>query len=220
VSKVWDEVFARRRWGRWPTEDVIRLVAGFGTQRLDVLEVGTGGGAQLWYLEHEGHRSFGIDVSTVGIRQASERLREEAMPTRLVAADACLLPIAEASFDLVLDVETLAHVNEARVPLAWLEIARVLRPGGYFLSIAFTRSTYAALVGRPIGDHSVTDVHEGPIADVGQVAFVDEAILDSLAHRARLLRVECQIRSRTAGPNRLLIEELVYLARRPSSVEA
>ena len=92
----------------------------------DVLEVGCGGGSGLDALAAllEPRRLVGIDID----RDALARVRA---PAEVFAADVRALPFPDAAFDLVFDFGTLWHI--ARAADALVEIARVLRPGGYFI---------------------------------------------------------------------------------------
>jgi SAM-dependent methyltransferase len=218
TPSVWDGIFSARPWGRWPAEEVVRAVArlsGGGAQPLRVLEVGCGPGAQLWFLGHEGHTAVGIDLSEVGIAKASERLRAEDQVARLAVANALALPVAAASFDLVIDVEAFSCLHEDDTLTAWREAARVVRPGGHLVSIAFTPATYGAAQGRRLGTRTVTDVPDGPIGDLGVVSFLDEPTARDVARAAGLELVDVQLRSRTAGVDHDVVEELVLTLRKP-----
>jgi ubiquinone/menaquinone biosynthesis C-methylase UbiE len=214
TDHVWNRILAERAWGRWPAEDVVRAVARLRRAGLRVLEVGCGAGAQLWYLDHEGHRPVGLDVAPAGLDQARTRLADEGAKVPLVRGDARALPFAGRSFDLVLDVETFAHVPAGGAAPAWAEAARVLVPGGRLLTIGFTASTTGAGSGTAIDEHSVRDLTVGPLADLGTISFLDDARVDALASVTGLTLEDVQRRSRTVGPEHELIEELVVVARR------
>jgi SAM-dependent methyltransferase len=89
------------------------------------LDVGTGTGRYLPHLRDSGARLVvGVDLSLA-------MLGRHTQDARRICADACRLPFADASFDLVLsslmvgDIEQLSH---------WTcEAARVLAPGGHLI---------------------------------------------------------------------------------------
>ena len=68
----WDEKFQSGSWGKYPNEDLIRFVCGdFSKNRIErpkVLEIGSGTGANLWFLQNEGLDVSGIDSSKTGIK--------------------------------------------------------------------------------------------------------------------------------------------------------
>jgi SAM-dependent methyltransferase len=92
---------------------------------LDVLEVGCGGGSGLSALRTllAPRRLVGIDIDHAALARVHDAEAFE--------ADVRAMPFADASFDLVFDFGTLWHIARPRDAL--VEIARVLRPGGYFV---------------------------------------------------------------------------------------
>lgn len=220
---LWDDVFTRRAWGRWPAEEVVRAVSRLSAavgRPLVVLEVGCGPGPQLWYLEHEGHCAVGLDRSLVALVCARHRLRQEGCACRVTVGDAGTLPFRDGAFDLVLDVEAFSHNHEDVSTRLWVESARVLRRSGHLLSIGFTANTSGIATGTPVGARSVIDLTDGPLVGYGTVSLINEPGVHLLATAAGLEVIEVQFRSRTVGPDRWSVEEQVTLARvAPSTAE-
>jgi SAM-dependent methyltransferase len=102
-----------------------------------VLDLGVGTGRELSVLQDAGHVVVGVDISEKMLALCARRAR----PIELVRADLWAeLPFPSASFDAVLALHgTLSHppddeaVDDAIARLA-REIARVLRPGGVWLT--------------------------------------------------------------------------------------
>jgi SAM-dependent methyltransferase len=95
-----------------------------------VLDAGCGTGAMLAWAEGDlGARATGLDYSADALRFCRARTR-----AGLLQGDAAALPVAAASFDLVLSLDVIQHLprpgGDAR---ALAEIARVLAPGGRLL---------------------------------------------------------------------------------------
>ncbi|MEA2159345.1 MAG: hypothetical protein QOD66_1725 [Solirubrobacteraceae bacterium] len=67
---------------------------------------------------------IGVDLIASGLRKAHEQLPD----VRLLQADACALPLTDASINAVLSANLLEHIPDDRGALR--EIARVLVPGG------------------------------------------------------------------------------------------
>jgi SAM-dependent methyltransferase len=192
----------------------VRSMASLGQSALRVLEIGCGGGAQLWYLAVEGHQPVGLDFAPHALEQAAQLLEKRRVRAPLVLGEVGAIPFEAESFDLVLDVQTLSHLHDEDLPVAWREVASVLRPGGHFLSMGFTVETYGWTSGRRIGARTVVDIPDGPFADVGQVNFCTEDTTVGLGASAGIEAVQAQHQSRTVGSQRLNIAELVYLGRK------
>ncbi len=119
ASKFYAVSIASRRYYR---DLIVRDVAG-----RDVLEYGCGRGSAAFEIARAGGRVIGIDISTVGIAQATTRAEAEGVEARFERMDAEHLSFADARFDLIVGSGILHHLDMAR---AFAEVARVLRPGG------------------------------------------------------------------------------------------
>ncbi|MEM9313437.1 MAG: class I SAM-dependent methyltransferase [Pseudomonadota bacterium] len=86
------------------------------TEGLSVLDLGCGPRDQAVPLRHLGVNYVGVDYSNGDAD---------------MLADAHALPFAEASFDVVLSYAVLEHLHNPF--LAVSEVARILRPGGYYM---------------------------------------------------------------------------------------
>jgi ubiquinone/menaquinone biosynthesis C-methylase UbiE len=214
TDDVWERIFRERSWGRWPAEEVVRAVARIGRPGLRVLEVGCGAGAQLWYLAHEGHLPIGLDFAPAALGQAAARVTEEDLTVPLVRGDARALPFADASYDVVLDVEAWSCLPADAAAHAWREASRVLEPGGRVVSIGFTARTAGSDSGTQVDPHTVRDMTRGPLAELGTISFLDAARVDDLVASVGLRLDDVQVRTRTVGPEHELIEELVVVAAR------
>lgn len=97
----------------------------------EVLEVGCGRGSGAAFVaERFGvSRLVGLDFSEKAITSARNTHPDPGLS--FVCGDAEALPFADASFDIVLNVES-SHCYP-NVPRFMAEVARVLRPGGRFL---------------------------------------------------------------------------------------
>lgn len=97
---------------------------------LDVLEVGCGrGGGSEWIARTQGVKSMtGMDLAGSAAKLC--RASHHAANLTFVQGDAEKLPFLEASFDVVLNVESCHHYPSLATFLA--EVDRVLRPAGYF----------------------------------------------------------------------------------------
>jgi SAM-dependent methyltransferase len=90
-----------------------------------VVDLGCSSGYLLADLRaaHPGATLVGLDLVAAGLRRAHVNVPD----ARLVQADACRLPLADASVDAAVSANLLEHVSDDGRAMA--EIARVLRPG-------------------------------------------------------------------------------------------
>ena len=107
-----------------------------------VLDLGCGGGFCSNYLAKHSFSVTGVDLSEQSLAIAARY--DSTQSVRYLRADAYELPFADASFDAVIAMDFLEHVEDpARVIT---EAARVLRPGGLFFFHTFNRNLLARLV--------------------------------------------------------------------------
>jgi SAM-dependent methyltransferase len=140
------------------------------------LDVETGGGEVLASVA----QPPALLVATEGWRPNVEvaRTRLQSLGARVVAAaDAPALPFVDASFDLV--------VSRHPVVVLWREIARVLRPGGSYLSQQIGPGTNRELTDFMMGPQPVNDSRSAASARRGAEA----AGLEVLDLRECALRV-------------------------------
>jgi SAM-dependent methyltransferase len=73
---------------------------------------------------------YGVDFSTGMLGQAVRFAAKFQFSADLVAADICSLPFADSSFDFAISVATYHHLRTHDRLAAFLELRRVLKPGG------------------------------------------------------------------------------------------
>jgi ubiquinone/menaquinone biosynthesis C-methylase UbiE len=129
VAPAYDRRYAENEYPG--TEAVLREVAAGAAH---VLEVGCGTGHWLAAMRAWGCRVSGLDSSA----EMLARARTRAADAELVRGRAESLPWAAATFDRVVCVNALHHVDDK--PRLVAEARRVLRPGGRFLSIGLDPS--------------------------------------------------------------------------------
>lgn len=95
-----------------------------------VLEIGFGSGVFLPELSMRSKRLFGLDVHE-HIVKVKGMLRSENIKAELIKGSIVHLPYKDASFDCVISIATLEHINE--LSLAISEIMRVLKKGGLMI---------------------------------------------------------------------------------------
>ena len=100
-----------------------------------VLEIATGsGGPAVFMVKEMGCRLTGIDISENGVNNAKKIAEENGLSERmefLQADGSQMLPFADESFDAVLCIDSINHLNDRFQVLK--ECKRVLKTGGQIL---------------------------------------------------------------------------------------
>jgi 2-polyprenyl-3-methyl-5-hydroxy-6-metoxy-1,4-benzoquinol methylase len=97
-------------------------------QRLDMIDVGCGAGAQCLMWAELGHAAHGLDVNEALLKLGRERAAKASFDIEFAVGSATELPWPDASADVCIALELLEHVAPWRRCLD--EFVRVLRPGG------------------------------------------------------------------------------------------
>lgn len=108
----------------------------------DVLDLGCGAGFLANYLGERGHRVTGLDTTKENLLVA--RHYDQSRRVTYQVGDACALPFASGSFDVVCAMDLLEHVDHPDRLIA--EATRVLRPGGLLFFHTFNRNWLSNLI--------------------------------------------------------------------------
>jgi SAM-dependent methyltransferase len=196
---VWETVYRARAWGQYPGEDVIRFVKGNFSQaadrsRLRLLEVGSGAGANVWFMVREGFCVHGVEGSETAVRLTRERLDRECpgwqqAGSEVVAGDMARLPYPDASFDAALDVVAVCYSNFEDAQRVYAELSRVTKPGGKLFSRTFARGCWGEGTGTPAG-RDMWVCGEGPLEGFGATRFTGAADVPELLQGWHVDRIE------------------------------
>ena len=126
-------------WRLFTARVVVPWVFGGQILKGDVLEVGTGAGANAAALleRYPDIRLTATDLDPRMLESARKRLTRFSDRVRIQPGDAVSLRFDDASFDAVVSMIMLHHVGDWRAAVS--EVARVLRPGGRFVGYDLSR---------------------------------------------------------------------------------
>jgi len=138
-DRSWEEIFRSRAWGRYPSEDAVRLVARqfFGVpdrHRVACLDLGCGGGNHTWFLAREGFSVTAVDGSESAVQQTRALLEKERCVADVQVCGFLDLDFADRSFDCVLDWGAVQHNPWHDIVRIHSTIFRMLKPGGWLFA--------------------------------------------------------------------------------------
>jgi SAM-dependent methyltransferase len=207
IDPSWEAVHSAREWGKYPPEELVRFVAWRYYQRQNrqdvrLLDLGCGLGTGVWFFSREGFHAVGIDGSPSAIARLKDRLTREGLTADLHVGDVVTsLPVLfpEASFDAVVDITCLCCLPSAEARRTIEQVARVLKPGGRFLSMLFDVTTWGYGEGREVEPHGFTDVPDGPFKDRGLIRLYAREELEALFAALPIVGVESTTRTMDNG---------------------
>ncbi|MBI4613224.1 MAG: methyltransferase domain-containing protein [Planctomycetes bacterium] len=136
-SPAFYEEYAEFRFStEWHLLELVPFAACAGKE---LLEIGTGLGADGVRFARHGAIYTGLDVTGEAVRATREHFRAFGLAPRLLVGDAERLPFPDASFDVVYSHGALHHTPHP--DRAFDELHRVLRPGGHAILMLYHRAS-------------------------------------------------------------------------------
>lgn len=189
VSEIWENIFSKKEWGKYPSEAVIRFIArnfynAKDRNAVKVLELGLGTGANLWFCAREGFRVSGVDFSQSGIERFLGRMAAEnlsAQIDKIAQGDYYerLDEFENESFDAFIDSYSLAYNDFERTKAIIDKAVSKLKRGAKFLSITPSVKNEGFEPDESLGYHLVKPI-KGSDAFTGVIRFCDESDIQSL----------------------------------------
>ena len=183
---IWENIFnASREWSKYPSEHVIRFVAGnwyraVSRHDIKILDMGCGPGNNTWYMAREGFAVSAIDGSAKAISLLETRLRGEHLQAEARVGDYLALPWPEHHFDGIVEYASLMHNTFEKSKLALQEARRVLKPGGLLLSVNPSTRFWGCGEGKGVEPNGFVDIPEGPAMGLGFTRFMTRAQVEEL----------------------------------------
>jgi cyclopropane fatty-acyl-phospholipid synthase-like methyltransferase len=187
-SEIWENIFVSNEWGKYPPVSLVKFVArnfykASDRKQIKILEIGSGPGANLWFMAREGFTVYGIDFSPTACEKVISRLDAENLSDRVggvLTGDYAekLVEFEDGYFDAIVDVESL-YCNSFENSRKIVEICfSKLKPGGLMFSQTFSDKTWG-LEGETIGYHALLPI-DGPMANKGYTRFTTKEDIDRL----------------------------------------
>ena len=172
IDPIWEKIHSTQAWGAYPSEPVIRFVARNyysveNRKSIKILDFGCGQGAHTWYLSREGFDAYAFDGSESAVRKAEERLTREGLNAHFSVMDGSSLEYESELFDAVIDSACIYANKIDDIKKMYLEVYRVLKPGGKLFTTAFGEKLEGCKSGKEIEKGTFIDIQEGVLKNRG-----------------------------------------------------
>ncbi len=152
-KKQWDQRYEQDNlpWDTGhPDSHLMRLISSWPKFPAHVLEIGCGTGSNAIWLARQGFTVTGLDISSRAISMAQERVADEGVECRFVAADFLRYPVADTRFDFVFDRGCFhaAGGEDGRAQFVH-QVASCLGRGGLWFSLMGNRDEVVEGEGPP-----------------------------------------------------------------------
>ncbi|MBP6883817.1 MAG: class I SAM-dependent methyltransferase [Candidatus Pacebacteria bacterium] len=130
-------------WPRMPVEiQGVKLMEQLPKDAL-ILDIGSGRGFFAKHMADMGYRVIGIDFEGGIVKKANEEIKSWGLEGKLkfMEANTLDIPFADASFDGACDFGLLENLYSEDWNQYANEVARILKPGGFYLNVSISRET-------------------------------------------------------------------------------
>jgi len=214
-NKEWDDVFASKAWGKYPSEELIRFIAknfysSRNRKKIKILELGCGTGSNLWYLSREGFSIYGIDGSKIAVEKSVERINREVPSwsgSIKIGDFSKKLAFDDETFDAIIDVQAISCNDLTSSLQIYKDCKRVLKKDGLiftkmFSSVCLDSSTSLFIAPK-----------DGIFSNMGKIRFTSMKDAKTLMEVYETLSIESLTRARF-HPNHELVEEYIFIGKK------
>ena len=164
-----------------------------------------GAGANLWFLAREGAYVCGVDISETAVTLARKKLDlevpdwfgDDSPESLLLACSATRLPFPNCEFDLIIDVECLAHLDWDDARLAIQEAYRVALPGAQMFCRMLDSDN--ELICDSVGSAGLLKVTSGILHGMPPVRLLARSDVDLLLEPWEVVAVERETYTTNSG---------------------
>ncbi|KOR32309.1 hypothetical protein TI05_08065 [Achromatium sp. WMS3] len=218
---IWENVFSSQQWGKYPAESLISFIArNFYSKtrnKIKILEIGCGPGANVWYLCREGYDVYAIEGSKTAIKQALQRLKEENLKANIRIGDFITLPYDDNSFDAVIDVEALYSNSKSHTKKILSEVSRVLKTDGLFYSRTFSDEMYIGDNYTQCDSLEYKDIKNGPLEGKGFVRLSNYESINNIYNIEELKVLSVDKLTATYKNQLITVDEYIVIAQKKIS---
>jgi len=191
TADIWENIFLENEWGKYPPVSIIKFVAKNlykveDKDKIKILEIGSGPGANLWFMAREGFTVYGIDFSKSACDRLIKRFEKESLSDRIGEGGVLvgdyydqLQGFEDGFFDAIVDVESL-YCNSFEKSKAIIEMSlKELKTAVRMFSQTFSEKTWGFQEMIDV-DYHASFPNEGPLASKGYARYTTREDIEKL----------------------------------------
>ena len=184
----WEKIHAKRIWGGYPTEHVIRFVArnyynAEDRGEIKILDFGCGAGSHTWCLLREGFDTYAFDGSPSAVQNTINKLNAEAITynvDHICCVDGLKQMYKDNYFHGIIDnVSIQANLYEDICQM-YKNCYRMLLPEGKLFTSVFGKDTTGYGTGQEIESGTYENLREGRLQHSGKRHFFEKDELNKI----------------------------------------
>ncbi|MCR6583490.1 class I SAM-dependent methyltransferase [Campylobacter insulaenigrae] len=211
MNCLWEQIFSKKEWGKYPSESIIRFIARnfYNVQdrsKINILELGFGTGSNLWFCAKEGFSVSGIEWSKTGAQRFEARMKDENLSDKIKQIEIGdyidkLDNFEDESFDAIIDVASLCCNDREKSKNIFKKAMKKLKNGGKFYSSALSKQIF----GYEANKNDFFEPTNGIYVKMGPLRFDDEKSLKELYKELKCINFYTQ----TLKNNEIINDEIL-----------
>jgi len=199
-SNNWENIYrAKQQLSVWPWSDLVSSVMHFAepaNEKLRVLEIGCGAGANIPLFDSLNADYYGIDGSATIIEKLKQAFPDKSH--QLHACDFTKEFYFDGPFDLIIDRGSLTHNCDADIRKSINLAFLALRKSGKLISVDWFSSEHSGNTAGEPGDDPYTRINfqTGPLIGTSIAHFSDQENIEDIFSKWTIVRLD----HRTATP--------------------
>lgn len=189
-EQLWeDNIYSRNQQiNRYPYGDLVSVFFNslqflpkelLGSKKqIRVLELGSGAGNNLWFIDENGFDVYGIDGSKTACEIAKGYLEKRNSSAKIVHGYFDDLPFDDEFFDIIIDRKSTCCGTFGNINIWWNEAKRVLKKGGIIITFRYSDDSSdliqvknLMLEATKVEENTYKDFKSGKFEGVGIIHF-------------------------------------------------
>ena len=183
---IWENLFSKRDWGKYPSEEVIKFYKNSIINRNTVpkvLDAGSGKGSCTWFMSKEGGDVTAFDGSISAIKNIPLILKEFNIKNKIELVQGDITnpkKYLNQNYDIILDNISLCVNLEKNIIDAYKQYYDLLNNNGDFLSVTLGKKSTGFNTGIQIENNTFKDVNVGCMKNRGMITWFDSDALTKI----------------------------------------
>jgi ubiquinone/menaquinone biosynthesis C-methylase UbiE len=145
---------------------------------VQILEIGSGAGNNLWFAAREGFAVTGIEFSEAAIEFSKKRFLEEGLKGEFIICDFIDLPLKDEKYDLVFDRASITCCSFSDAQKAINEVYRVLKNDGFFFFNPYSSAHTSLKSGIVNADGTIGSIKNGTLVGIENIYFFNKSEIE------------------------------------------
>ena len=194
-NNSWDTIYENGYIANYPNDHVIKFIFNNFSRipnknNVKILDLGCGGGNNIWMLAREGYDVYGFDGSMKALELAKKRLDEETLKAGIKQGNFLDLPYEHDFFDAVIDDAAIESNIIRDIKLIFKQVYNVLSGRGRYHGMLISSDSKSSMVGSEIEKNTFADTTGAFINRKRTIHFFDEPELRTILDEVGFLNIE------------------------------